>query len=64
MSASIDPRKEPGFKAKRAEERLMLLLGAILDALLAARPKQGDASGPVASPVTTTLKIRRASKAE
>jgi hypothetical protein len=28
-----DPRKEPNWKQKRYEERVLLLLGAILDAL-------------------------------
>jgi hypothetical protein len=38
-AASNDPRTEPGYKAKRHDERVVLLLGAILDALLAQKPK-------------------------
>lgn len=28
-----DPRQEPGFKHKRSDDKVQLLLGAILDAL-------------------------------
>lgn len=29
-----DPRKEPGFKNKRLEDRFMMILSAILDELI------------------------------
>ncbi len=54
---NADPRKEPGFKARRIEDRVTLLLGAILDELIAQRAppvvnaqaskprRKGDVSG-------------------
>ncbi len=34
-----DPRKEPGFKHKRVDDKTIMLLGAILDALYALAPQ-------------------------
>jgi hypothetical protein len=35
-----DPRDTPGFKAKHTNDKLVLLLGAILDALKDMKPSQ------------------------
>lgn len=45
-----DPRDTPNYKAKRVEEKTLLLLGAILDALKALQPVQAPpAPAPAAS---------------
>ena len=45
-----DPRTQAGYKLHRHDEKQLLLLGAILDALLALQPK---AEMPVAPRPTT-----------
>ncbi len=45
-----DPRKQPDWKQMRHEQRVILLLGAILDRLTPAAP----APAPAPTPVTTS----------
>lgn len=47
-----DPRKEPQWKQKRYEERVLLLLGAILDAV--ATP-----AAPAPAPTPTLTRTRK-----
>lgn len=39
-----DPRTEPGFKHKRHDDKVILLLGAILDELIVSRKHQDGAA--------------------
>lgn len=48
-----DPRKLPDWKQKRYEDRVLLLLGALLDAL---------APAPTAEPAVTPVKPPRRSR--
>lgn len=53
-----DPRTQPGYKLNRIEEKHLLLLGAILDALLALQPK-GEAA-PVAPAIRVQTRKAKA----
>lgn len=51
----MDPREQQGYKAKRHEEKQILLLGAILDAL-----KELKAPQPVAAPASAPARRQKA----
>lgn len=53
-----DPRKEPGFKHKPINDKIVMLLGAILDAL------QPKAAEPVVDAPATPAIRRKRDKAE
>ena len=52
-----DPRSTPAWKQTRADEKLLLLLGAILDALLEKQPRKPE------PPAETTVFTPRRQKA-
>lgn len=53
MSSPTDPRIATSYKTKRLDEKQLLLLGAILDALIALKPKAAEpaaSAAPAAEP--------------